>query len=114
MKENDFFKFVDWRVKQIVSTLTTKGKEYSTEDNKLHNFDKGAQKSGKIREEVLKGFMLKHEISVDDIIEDIKIGKLPTKELVREKVGDIIAYYILLEASIIDRLNNVNGNSREG
>lgn len=95
---------------RIISTLTSKGKEYSTEDNKLHNFDKGAVKSGKTREEVLKGFMLKHEISVDDIIENIKIGKLPTRDLVEEKIGDIIAYYILLEASIYDRIDKESMN----
>jgi len=110
VKEDKFFKFVDWRVKQIVTVLASKGKEYSTEDNKLHNFDKASIKSGKIREEVIKDFMLKHEISVDDIIDNIKEGKLPSKSLVAEKVGDIINYYILLEASIYDRIDKeVNG-----
>lgn len=108
MKENDFFKLVDNRLDRIKSVLINKGKEYSKVDDKLHNFNVGARITGKLREEVLMGFLLKHQISVNDIIEDIKIGKLPTKELVEEKLGDCINYHVLLEASIMDRLNSVN------
>lgn len=113
MNQDKFFKFVDWRVKQIINTLIEKGEEYSKEDNKLHNFDVGAQMTGKLREEVLLGFVLKHQISLLDIIEDLKEGKIPKNYLVAEKLGDIINYYILLEASLQDRIQKEMNDRRE-
>lgn len=114
MSEDRFFSYLNWRLGRIVDILGKKGKEYSTEDNKLHNFDRGAVKTGKIREEIILDFMLKHQISVDDIVENIKKGILAKEDLVEEKIGDIINYYILLEASIKDRIDKeVNGRVRE-
>lgn len=108
MEEKRFYKLVDERLSKITSTLASKGNEYSTPGNKLHNFDRGANITGQTREIVLLGFLLKHQISILDIIDKIEVGVLPTRKLLDEKLTDIINYYILLEASIVDRIEKEN------
>lgn len=104
MQEKRFYELVEERSSKIKNVLIEKGKEYSTKDDKLHNFNRGADISGQIREKVLLGFLLKHQISLLDIVDNIEKGVLPSRNLIDEKIGDIVNYYILLEASIIDRL----------
>ena len=52
------------------------------------------------------GFMLKHIVSINDIIEQSKEGKLPSREVIDEKIGDVINYFILLEACLVERIQN--------
>ena len=106
MSGEEFYKLTERRLEKTKYVLIEKGKEYSTDENKLHNFDKAAIKSNQSREKALKGMLLKHEVSIDDIVENIDKGKLPSRELLDEKIGDIINYYILLEACIVERINN--------
>lgn len=101
----DFNKIVDQRVEKIKATLITKAKEYANDLDRLHNFNRGAQISGQIREKVLNGFMLKHQISLLDILDNMEKGINPTREVIDEKIGDIINYLILLEASIINKID---------
>lgn len=99
MDNTEFEEFLENRLKSIKHSLGVKAKEYVREGNKLHNFDRGAKISGKTREEVLwNGFALKHLVSVFDLIDDVTKGNIPSKELVDEKIGDLINYLILLEA----------------
>jgi hypothetical protein len=105
MTTDEFNKVVDERIQKIKDTLLAKGKEYSTDDNKMHNFDRGAKISGKKREIVLWGFALKHYISFMDILDNIERSKYPTKEVIDEKIGDLINYLILCEASIKDTID---------
>lgn len=106
MTEETFEKIVDDTLNQIKQVLLVKGKEYRRNNNPFHNFDIGAQRSGLIREKVLDGFLLKHEISIADITNDLVDNKLPTREIVNEKFGDNIIYLILKKASILDRIDN--------
>lgn len=84
--------------------MASKSNEYSTDSNKLHNFDIGARMTGKLREEIILGFALKHHISILDIVDNIGKGILPTEAMVEEKIGDLVNYLILLEASIKERI----------
>ena len=43
---------------------------------------------------------VKHDVSVDDIVDDLKRGVVPPKEFVAEKIGDSINYLLLLEGLI--------------
>lgn len=104
MKRERFNEIVDQTLGQVTEVLIEKSVEYSRNDNPFHNFDVGARKTGLIREKVLDGMALKHEISIDDIVNDIEEGKLPTYDLINEKFGDAINYLILKKASIIDRI----------
>lgn len=104
MNSKDFNELVEARCRKIKATLASKGKEYSTNDDKLHNFNKAGIRSGQSREKALMGMKLKHEISIDDIILNLDKGILPTIEVIDEKIGDIINYFVLLEACLVDRM----------
>jgi hypothetical protein len=105
MTQEKFDGIVDSTCKSIVNTLSVKGREYTRNNNPLHNFEVGAAMSSQTREKVLYGFALKHLISLADIRNDIEKGKLPSLETIEEKFGDAINYLILEKASLIDRLD---------
>ncbi len=105
MKDREFQEVLTQRLKKIEQTLGQKAKEYAAEGDKLHNFNVGARITGQIREKVLWGFALKHYISFMDILDDMELGKLPSEAMVDEKIGDLINYLVLVEASIKDKLN---------
>ena len=48
--------------------------------------------------------LLKHEISIADITNDLAEGILPKIETIEEKFGDNLIYLILKKASIIDKI----------
>lgn len=105
-KSFEFDMLVERTLNDIRKILVEKGKEYRREGNPYHNFESGSSKTGIIREKVLDGFLLKHEISISDITNDLVIGKLPTSEAVEEKFNDNIIYLILKKAMILDRIKN--------
>ena len=104
MTEERFNEVVEETLNEIRETLIVKGKEYRRNNNPFHNFDIGAQRSGLIREKVLDGFLLKHEISISDITNDLVDNKLPTKKVIDEKFGDNLIYLLIKKASIIDKI----------
>ena len=104
MTENRFEQIVDETLNQIKETLIQKGREYRRNNNPFHNFDEGSKRSGLIREKVLDGMLLKHEISIADMTNDLEKGILPKIETVEEKFGDNLIYLILKKASIIDKI----------
>jgi hypothetical protein len=110
MKTKSFNEVVERRLENIKNTLVSKGQEYADNinDDKLHNFKKGERFTGKKREDVLLGFAMKHWISVTDILDKMDTGELPTRELLDEKLGDWQVYMVLLEASIVDKINKQN------
>jgi hypothetical protein len=105
MKEQEFQEVLQQRLKKIEQTLSQKAKEYAAEGDKLHNFNVGARMTGQIREKVLWGFALKHYISFMDILDDMELGRLPSEAMVDEKIGDLVNYLVLVEASIKDKIN---------
>ena len=106
MTEKRFDEVVDCFLGSIRETLIVKGKEYRRNNNPFHNFDVGSQRSGLIREKVLDGFLLKHEISIADITNDLEKGILPKISTLDEKFGDNVIYLILKMASIIDKIES--------
>lgn len=104
MTEQKFEEIITETLDQIKETLIEKGREYRRNNDPLHNFNQGAKRTGKIREKVLDGFLLKHEISIEDMTNDIEKGILPSKSTVNEKFNDNLIYLLIKKASIIDRL----------
>ena len=49
---------------------------------------------------------VKHDVSVDDIIDGLAQGIVPPKEMVAEKIGDSINYLLLLEGLIEEERAN--------
>lgn len=105
MTEKEFQDVLTTRLTKIKETLSSKAEEYATDNDKLHNFNVGARLTGQTRERVLWGFALKHYISFLDILDNLDKRKLPTEAIVDEKIGDLINYLVLVEASLKDRLN---------
>jgi hypothetical protein len=104
MTEKRFEEVVSIFLDGIKETLVVKGREYRRNNNPFHNFDIGSQRSGLIREKVLDGFLLKHEISIADITNDLEKDVLPKISTLDEKFGDNVIYLIIKMASIIDRI----------
>lgn len=111
MTEKRFEEVIEETLASIKSTLIEKGREYRRNNDPFHNFNEGAKRSGLIREKVLDGMLLKHEISIADMTNDIIVGKLPAISTVNEKFGDNLIYLLLKKASMIDRIENKNENT---
>jgi hypothetical protein len=108
MTEQEFDTVINSTLDQIRDLLTIKGNEYRRNGNPFHNFEEGAKRTGLIREKVLDGMLLKHEISIADMTNDLVEGKLPSLHTVNEKFDDNLIYLLLKKSSIIDRINDKN------
>ena len=104
MTEEQFNKVIEDTLDEIRETLVVKSKEYRRNNNPFHNFEEGSRKSGLSREKVLDGMLLKHEISIADMTNDLDKGIIPKIETVNEKFGDNIIYLLLKKAMIVDRI----------
>ena len=111
MEVSFFKKVLSQTLKSIENTLGLKSEEYVRNKDAMHNFNTGAKMTGLIREKVIAGFALKHQISIIDMRNDIENGVIPTEELVNEKFGDAINYLILEKASILERIEQYNSNN---
>lgn len=82
----------------IRNVLVKKGKEYSRNDNRLHNFVRASEKyvDAGTPIQVCWGLLLKHAVSIDDIYMDKKDGISTNQEIIDEKFTDLINYLILL------------------
>lgn len=101
MTVKEFDSLLGDRLYQIHKVLGIKANEYATNEDRLHNFKTAASEFGDTPEEVCKGYMLKHWMSIRDMI----VGERPvTKEMIDEKIGDAINYLILLEALLTEKL----------
>lgn len=83
-------------------TLILKAKEYARDGDRLHNFKKASDMLGTNPVDALWGMMMKHLVSVSDIVDDTWEGKYPKDGILAEKITDVINYFILLKAVIID------------
>ena len=85
-------------------TFAKKNEEYSREDA-LSNFKKAANAKNCTPEDALLGMLVKHWVSVVDLIQDIDGNKVAPLEMWKEKCGDIRVYMMLLEALVTERLD---------
>lgn len=100
MNVNDFNALVENRIAWCRKTLCDKGDEYAREDDRLWNFKVAGRKNNVSPAEALMGMKVKHDVSIDDIVDGLAKGIIPPKELVAEKIGDSINYLYLLEGLI--------------
>lgn len=98
MKPEVFNVLLDARVEKIWQVLESKGVDYATAGDSLHNFKRAAGMTGETPLQVCVGFMVKHLVSVLDLVDRQSNRVAIPVELVDEKVGDAINYLILLEA----------------
>lgn len=109
MKMTKFDECIENRIYNIREVLLAKAKEYATEDNRYHNFDVAARILDSTPEQALRGMMLKHIVSVFDLIEWTETNtKMLTEQIIDEKIGDTINYLILLEGLLLRRMETRN------
>lgn len=106
MKQDVFEELLNRRVNLIRQTLSAKAKEYAADEDRLHNFKEAAKLEGSHPADALRGMMLKHWVSIQDMVK--YFGELGYNEppielserhaMIDEKIGDAINYLILLEA----------------
>ena len=99
MTTPEFNKIVESQLDRIKNVLVKKQAEYNLDTDRLSVFKHGAGISEETPEQVLYGFMLKHIISVTDMINSK--GNY-TEELWNEKITDICNYLILLQGLLRD------------
>lgn len=103
---DSFDTVIEETLQEIRETMIIKGREYRRNNNPFHNFEVGARKKNTSREKALDGMLLKHEISIEDMTNDLDAGILPTEAMVNEKFNDNIIYLLLKKAMLIDRIQN--------
>lgn len=109
MNHQEFNKLVKARLTDCENVLAAKDKEYSSDEDRLHNF----KYSGLILEEdpirSLRGMWIKHFVSILDmfkrLIEDPFY--MPSEKIIKDKLGDNINYTLLFEGLIEDRKKEV-------
>jgi hypothetical protein len=107
-REEQFEATIANTLHELQELLLIKGKEYRRNDNPYHNFEEGATLTGRSREEVLQGFLLKHLISVNDMRNDSKRGLHANKEKINEKYNDILIYFMLEKAMLLENAKQNN------
>lgn len=106
MTRLEFDSVVDHRIQRIRDTLITKGNEYQNgSDDVFHNFKVAARMRNITPEQALDGMLLKHLVSMQDIINNTSQDIIPDLESLDAKIGDVINYYILLEGLLVERIN---------
>ena len=99
MTIDKFNELVDFIVEQrIRKVMCNKAAEYSRGDDKLYNFYRAAEVDRITPVEALRGMMLKHDVSIKDMLDDLQKNVHHTKDLWHEKLTDKINYLILLWA----------------
>ena len=104
MNREDYNKAINLLSEVVNQNINKKNDEYADDQNTLQHFEKGGKKRGISREKMLLNWATKHDISIDDIVEKAERGEYARKEVLDEKIGDMITYYTILYASLLDRL----------
>lgn len=100
MNAKEFGDLVEERFDQCEKVLNSKGDEYSREGDRLWNFKRAGEKRNCTPAEALMGMKVKHDVSIDDMVQFLGAGVVPSRAQVAEKIGDSINYLLLLEGLI--------------
>jgi len=101
MRGTDFNEMYVARVAKSNKVLPAKGEEYSSNDDRLHNFKRVAEIARVSPARAAIVLMAKHIVSVIDKVED---GTEITQEWIDEKVGDWYNYIVLLEGLLVEEM----------
>ena len=102
MTPGGFDQVLESRLEKIRTVLASKGREYASDTDRLHNFKRAAGITGESRWQVCVGFMAKHLASVFDLVEARTRGAAVDPAVLDEKIGDAVNYLILLEALFLE------------
>ena len=103
MTDIEFKDYLGKTFEELESLLQSKGDEYTlTDSNILHNFDKASVIQNQPREQIILNFSMKHFVSILDMVENI-VTDVPSDSLITEKFNDMIAYLIIMKASLLQK-----------
>ena len=109
MQVTGFKTVVDKTLKEVDDLLINKGREYSVQSNVFENFERGVKRAFRMtREDVLMGYKIKHDISVEDMVYRNPADPTIREEYINEKINDSIAYLILLKAMLLEREGHIS------
>ena len=100
MNDIEFIRIVENRFKNCLDILNIKKNEYARNNDRLSNFKEAAELLHCRPEQALIGMMVKHVVSIIDMVND---DKLPDQTVISEKTSDAINYLVLLEALFRER-----------
>lgn len=107
MTNEEFETIKNGCIAEINRVLGNKAREYSSKQDRLHNFNEAKKiMRCNTREYALLGMLNKHTVSVTDLILKYeKEGILPDENTLEEKTGDSINYLILLKACFLEDID---------
>ena len=99
MNHDIFENIINAQMKECLDVLTSKGDEYSTGEDRLHNFRVAAEMQHVTLPQAVGGMMVKHSVSIYDMLvypfaHDIMVWN--------EKITDHINYLLILKATLED------------
>lgn len=108
MEQIEFQKVMDAQIEWCRKTLGAKNIEYARGGDKLYNFKVAARMEDTTQEKALWGMLVKHWVSVRDMIFNeapVPLGQCrdPLPSYLDEKIGDSINYLLLLRAMFEER-----------
>ena len=103
MTNKQFNKLLNRRISLIKKTLSKKAGEYASNNDRLHNFSAASKITKESKAKALHGMMLKHIVSVMDLIKYKDAGVKMDNKRIDEKIGDNINFLILLEAVLKEK-----------
>lgn len=103
MNSDQFGSVLDAQIKRVQDVLVVKAAEYATKD-RLANFKKAAYLRQVTLQQAVSGMMVKHTVSIYDMIESGEIFPLDHWD---EKITDHINYLILLRATLVETDDSV-------
>ena len=108
MTNEEFEIVLNERLADTKQRLASKAGEYASGNNRMHNFEASGRMNDESREKALWGMMSKQIVAVKDMVDMVENDDIDNIELfqIDEKIGDTINYLILLEAMLIERVNN--------
>lgn len=110
MEAIEFNDVLKRRIEDLQETLSKKGQEYAGVD-RLSNFKSAAALNNCTQAEALWGMVTKHIIALKDFVHlphSTQTGRLQWDE----KIGDIIAYMVLLDAIVTEELEEFDCDER--
>ena len=105
MNTENFNKIIHEQIERCENTLCKKADEYATDDM-LHNFKVAAGLQDCLPTTALGSMMVKHTVSVYDMIRGLEAGESYPLELWDEKITDSINYLLLLAAAVREYSEN--------
>ena len=105
MNHNEFASIVEKQIQTCLHLLDAKSHEYtgdkeSVNHDKLHNFKLASAISETTYEQALWGMLVKHLVSVHDLIERQAKGEVIPLTTWTEKITDCINYLLILRTMV--------------